>query len=130
MACFEREDFASGTSSRSTKLLWGGSRYLVQALVALFHYDLRLIRKPVVTIEAFLADFRMVLNCHRERTFLMSKQPHLTKWIPIAVPLTSWLICPHHLDIPWQPLDLLESSHCSSSFMTFYRGLTVLPLMS
>lgn len=24
--CVEREDFSSGTSSRSTKLLWGGSR--------------------------------------------------------------------------------------------------------
>ena len=32
----EREDFASGTSSRSTKLLWGGSRYLVNALINLF----------------------------------------------------------------------------------------------
>lgn len=94
MACFEREDFASGTSSRSTKLLWGGSRYLVQALVALFHYDLRLIRKPVATVEAFLADFRMVLNCHRERTFMMSKQSHLTSWLPIAVPFTSWILWP------------------------------------
>ncbi len=28
--CLEMEDFSSGTSSRSTKLLWGGSRYLVQ----------------------------------------------------------------------------------------------------
>ena len=28
--CIEMEDFSSGTSSRSTKLLWGGSRYLVQ----------------------------------------------------------------------------------------------------
>ena len=24
VACVEREDFASGTSSRSTKLIWGG----------------------------------------------------------------------------------------------------------
>lgn len=36
MCCLEGEDFASGSSSRSTKLLWAGSRYLVQALVKLF----------------------------------------------------------------------------------------------
>ena len=41
VACVEREDFSSGTSSRSTKLIWGGSRYLVQALVSLFHFDLK-----------------------------------------------------------------------------------------
>lgn len=35
VVCIEREDFSSGTSSRSTKLLWGGSRYLVGALVSL-----------------------------------------------------------------------------------------------
>jgi glycerol-3-phosphate dehydrogenase len=94
VACFEREDFASGTSSRSTKLIWGGSRYLVQALVTLFSLDLRLIRRPRESIDAFMRDFRMVLNCHRERVFLLKQQPHLTNWLPIAVPLTSWLLWP------------------------------------
>lgn len=36
VACLEREDFGSGTSSRSTQLLWGGSRYLVQAFVGMY----------------------------------------------------------------------------------------------
>ena len=31
VACIERADFSSGTSSRSTKLIWAGSRYLVNA---------------------------------------------------------------------------------------------------
>lgn len=35
-ACVERSDFSAGTSSRSTKLIWAGSRYLVQAMVKLF----------------------------------------------------------------------------------------------
>ena len=39
--CIEKEDFASGTSSRSTKLIWGGSRYLVQAFASLLNHDLR-----------------------------------------------------------------------------------------
>jgi glycerol-3-phosphate dehydrogenase len=92
--CVEREDFASATSSRSTKLLWGGSRYLVQALVSLFNFDLRLLRSPVQTVRKFMEEFKMVLNCHRERTFMMLKQPHLTHWLPIAVPLDRWFIWP------------------------------------
>ncbi len=91
-ACIEREDFASGTSSRSTKLLWGGSRYLVQAMTSLI--SPKLLTSPLTTIERFLADFRMVQNCHRERSFLLQTQPHLTWWMPIAVPLKDWLIWP------------------------------------
>ena len=94
VALVEQEDFASGTSSRSTKLIWGGSRYLVQALINLFHFDLRLLRSPKNTIQSFAADFKMVLNCHRERKFLLTKQPHLTSWLPIAVPLTKWVLWP------------------------------------
>lgn len=91
-ACVEKEDFSSGTSSRSTKLIWGGSRYLVQALISLFSTNV--IVDPVRTIKKFSADFKMVLNCHRERKFLLQTQPHLTWWLPIAVPLKSWLIWP------------------------------------
>ncbi len=92
MACIEQEDFSSGTSSRSTKLLWGGSRYLVQAFVNLL--STKLISSPAETIKRFTADFKMVMNCHRERKFMLEQQPHLTKWLPIAVPLNRWLIFP------------------------------------
>jgi glycerol-3-phosphate dehydrogenase len=85
VACIEREDFASGTSSRSTKLLWGGSRYLVQAFVTLLSTSL--IKNPIATVRRFVEDFTMVMNCHRERVFMLKQQPHLTKWLPIAVPL-------------------------------------------
>lgn len=91
-ACVEKEDFSSGTSSRSTKLIWGGSRYLVQALISLFGPNV--IMNPSATITKFVADFKMVLNCHRERKFLLETQPHLTWWVPIAVPLKSWLLWP------------------------------------
>lgn len=66
----------------------------MQAFVTLFHHDLRLLRSPRNTIKRFTEDFRMVLNCHRERKFLLDTQPHLTNWLPIAVPLTKWLIWP------------------------------------
>lgn len=92
VACVEREDFASGTSSRSTKLLWGGSRYLVQAFVSLLSPSL--ITSPITTVKNFIEEFRLVMNCHRERRFLLTTQPHLTQWLPIAVPLDKWFIWP------------------------------------
>lgn len=92
VACIEREDFSSGTSSRSTKLIWGGSRYLVQAFVNLL--STKLFTSPAESIKRFKDDFRMVMNCHRERSFLLQEQPHLTKWLPIAVPLNRWLLYP------------------------------------
>ena len=79
VVCIDREDFSSGTSSRSTKLIWGGSRYLVQALISLFSPNI--IFHPITTIKKFKADFKMVLNCHRERKFLLVNQPHLTHWV-------------------------------------------------
>ena len=91
---------AAGTSSRSTKLIWGGSRYLVQALVSLFNFDLRLLRSPKKTINNFLEEFRMVMNCHKERKFLLDTQPHLTNWLPIAVPLKTWIIWPPPFGYP------------------------------
>jgi hypothetical protein len=36
----------------------------------------------------------MVLNCHKERRFLMDTQPHLTNWLALAVPMTSWILWP------------------------------------
>lgn len=66
----------------------------MQAFVSLFNSDGRLFRKPSATINSFISDFKMVLNCHRERRFLLSEQPHLTSWLPIAVPLSKWLLWP------------------------------------
>lgn len=94
VACVEREDFASGTSSRSTKLIWAGSRYLVNACVSLFSSDLRLLREPITTLSKFFSEVKMVQNCHRERRFLLESQPHLTNWVPIAVPFSKWIIWP------------------------------------
>ena len=94
VVCIEMEDFSSGTSSRSTKLIWGGSRYLVQAFINLLNSDLRLLKSPIQTVKKFMEDFKMVLNCHRERKFLLDTQPHLTNWLPIAVPLTKWIQWP------------------------------------
>jgi glycerol-3-phosphate dehydrogenase len=65
VALLEKEDFASGTSSRSTKLIWAGSRYLVLGLVKLF--SLNLLWSPLKTVDEFWGTFKMVLGCHQER---------------------------------------------------------------
>jgi glycerol-3-phosphate dehydrogenase len=62
VALVERADFASGTSSRSSKLIHGGLRYLQ-------NFDLGLVR------EALL-----------ERSLLVELAPHLVRPLPLVVP--------------------------------------------
>ena len=61
VALLERADYASGTSSRSSKLVHGGLRYLQ-------HFDLGLVR------EALL-----------ERQLLVALAPHLVRPLPLVV---------------------------------------------
>lgn len=63
----EARDFASGTSSRSTKLIHGGIRYLAQGDVGLVH-------------EAAI-----------ERATLNHIAPHLARRIKVVLPAQSWL---------------------------------------
>ncbi|HEX2706306.1 MAG TPA: glycerol-3-phosphate dehydrogenase/oxidase, partial [Candidatus Lustribacter sp.] len=65
----EQRDFASGTSSRSSKLIHGGLRYL----------------------EMF--DFRLVAEALKERGLLLTRlAPHLVRPVPFLYPLTKPLI--------------------------------------
>jgi glycerol-3-phosphate dehydrogenase len=63
----EQEDFAKGTSSRSTKLVHGGVRYLAQGNISL------------------------VKEALKERGLLLKNAPHLTKNESIIIPCYSWL---------------------------------------
>ncbi|KAL6950791.1 hypothetical protein ACO0QE_000072 [Hanseniaspora vineae] len=65
----EMNDFSSGTSSKSTKLIHGGVRYLEKAVFQLSKSQLDLV------IEA--------LN---ERQHMISTAPHLCKVLPIMIP--------------------------------------------
>lgn len=62
----EAVDFAKGTSSRSTKLVHGGVRYLAQGNVSL------------------------VFEALRERGILLRNAPHLCKVLPLVVPAYRW----------------------------------------
>ena len=62
----EKHDFAKGTSSRSTKLVHGGVRYLAQG-------NVKLVREAL-----------------RERGLLLKNAPHLTRRQAFVVPAYSW----------------------------------------
>jgi glycerol-3-phosphate dehydrogenase len=62
-ALVEAEDFASGTSSKSSKLIHGGLRYLQQR------------------------DYRLVYEALHERQRLLSNAPHLVHPLPFLIPL-------------------------------------------
>ncbi|KAF5395018.1 Glycerol-3-phosphate dehydrogenase [Paragonimus heterotremus] len=66
----EKFDFASGTSSRSTKLIHGGVRYLQKAI---FNLDVE--------------QFRMVNEALSERANLIDIAPHLAYPLPIMLPV-------------------------------------------
>jgi hypothetical protein len=85
----------------------GGSRYLAQAFISLLNFDLRLLKSPYETISTFWSEYNMVLNCHRERLFLLQKQSHLVSWIPIAVPFDRWFVWPPPFNYPPASLSAL-----------------------
>jgi glycerol-3-phosphate dehydrogenase len=68
----EREDFGKGTSSRSTKLVHGGVRYLEQGNISL------------------------VMEALKERGLLRQNAPHLVHDLPFVVPNYSWWEAPFY----------------------------------
>jgi glycerol-3-phosphate dehydrogenase len=80
VALVERGDFSSGTSSRSTKLIHGGVRYLESAIK---HLD----RK----------EFHLVTDALHERKTLLTIAPHLTRPLPLVTPLYTWMDVPYYL---------------------------------
>mmetsp|Transcript_5405 Transcript_5405/g.13577 ORF Transcript_5405/g.13577 Transcript_5405/m.13577 type:complete len:781 (-) Transcript_5405:24-2366(-) len=91
-ACIERGDFASETSSRSTKLIWAGIKYMATATSTLLSANF--FTSPVQTVKDFYGEMKMVFHCHQERQFMMDQQRHLCNWVPIAMPFTEWHISP------------------------------------
>lgn len=141
VACVERGDFASETSSRSTKLIWAGIRYMATATAALL--TPKLLTKPVATVNDFLGEMSMVLHCHNERRYMIEKQQHLCHWIPIAVPFTSWYVSPapmgHWLfgffpilaPVVFKMYDALSAFSCPPSYiMTPKQAKTAFPTLS
>ena len=68
----ESHDFAKGTSSRATKLVHGGVRYLAQG------------------------NFALVREALHERTTLLANAPHLAQALPFVMPLYRWWEAPFY----------------------------------
>jgi glycerol-3-phosphate dehydrogenase len=72
VALFESHDFAKGTSSRATKLVHGGVRYLAQGNISL------------------------VREALHERTTLLANAPHLAQPLPFVMPSYAWWEAPFY----------------------------------
>ena len=70
VALVERDDFSSGTSSKSTKLVHGGVRYLQKAFMELDYEQYKLVRESL----------------HERRIFLQTA-PYLSAMLPIMLPI-------------------------------------------
>lgn len=77
-ALVELDDFSSGTSSRSTKLIHGGVRYLQSAILK-FDFE----------------QYKMVREALFERANLLEIAPHVSSALPIMLPLYKWYQVPY-----------------------------------
>ena len=113
VAMVERDDFSSGTSSKSTKLVHGGVRYLEKAVWNLDYNQYKLVKEAL-----------------QERKFFLDTAPHLSMWIPIMLPIYSWWKAPYYW-LGTKCYDLLAGHHNieSSYFLTHSKALDAFPML-
>ncbi len=101
---FESHDFAKGTSSRATKLVHGGVRYLAQGNIAL------------------------VREALHERTTLLANAPHLAQPLEFVMPSYAWWQTPFY-GIGLKMYDLLagKAGLGATEFLSRSRTLQLLP---
>lgn len=78
VALVEKNDFSEGTSSRSTKLVHGGVRYLEMAVKKLDRVQYNLVKDGL-----------------RERGLLLKNARHLSNRLSLVTPLYNWLDVPY-----------------------------------
>ncbi|KAF2117713.1 mitochondrial glycerol-3-phosphate dehydrogenase-like protein [Lophiotrema nucula] len=113
VALVERDDFSSGTSSKSTKLVHGGVRYLEKAVWNLDYNQ-----------------YALVVEALRERRYFLDTAPHLSSWLPIMIPIQKWWQAPYF----WAGTkfyDFLAGSENieSSYFLTKSKALDAFPML-
>lgn len=109
----ERDDFSSGTSSKSTKLVHGGVRYLEKAFWELDYNQYALVKEAL-----------------RERKYFLQTAPHLSSWLPIMIPLDKWWKAPYF----WagtKAYDFLAGAEGieSSYFLSKSKALDAFPML-
>ncbi|KAG5437057.1 hypothetical protein PCANB_001178 [Pneumocystis canis] len=113
VALVEKYDFSSGTSSKSTKLVHGGIRYLEKAVMKL-DYD----------------QYALVNEALRERSTFLRIAPHLVFIFPIMIPIYKWWQIPYF----WagvKAYDYLAGKENikSSYFLTKKKALEFFPML-
>lgn len=113
VAVVERGDFSCGTSSKSTKLVHGGVRYLEKAVWNLDYSQYQLVKEAL-----------------KERTYFLQTAPHLSMWLPIMLPLDRWWKAPYY----WAGTkfyDFLAGSEGieSSYFLTKSKAIDAFPML-
>ncbi|KAG5518199.1 hypothetical protein PMAC_003385 [Pneumocystis sp. 'macacae'] len=113
VALVEKYDFSSGTSSRSTKLVHGGIRYLEKAVMKL-DYD----------------QYSLVHEALCERMTFLRIAPHLAFASPIMIPIYKWWKIPYF----WAGVkvyDYLAGSKNikSSYFLTKKKVMEIFPML-
>ena len=96
VALFEQSDFAKGTSSRSTKLVHGGVRYLQQGNVSL------------------------VMEALSERGRLLQNAPHLVSDLAFIVPSYEWWQSPFY-GVGLKVYDLLAGKYIRRGVVEMHR---------
>ncbi|KAI0344433.1 DAO-domain-containing protein [Trametopsis cervina] len=79
VALVEKSDFSSGTSSKSTKLVHGGVRYLQKAVMELDYEQYKLVKEAL----------------HERRIFLQTA-PYLSAMLPIMLPIYKYWQVPYY----------------------------------
>ncbi|KAI3653941.1 hypothetical protein MP228_001888 [Amoeboaphelidium protococcarum] len=113
VALVERDDFASGTSSKSTKLVHGGVRYLEKAV---WNLDWE--------------QYKLVQEALSERFTVLKIAPYLTSQLPIMCPIYKWYLLPYY----WagtKAYDLVAGSRGleSSYLLTKTKALKEFPML-
>ena len=113
VALVERDDFSSGTSSKSTKLVHGGVRYLEKAVWNLDYNQYELVREAL-----------------RERKYFLDIAPHLSSWLPTILPIRKWYEAPY-LWAGTKLYDFLAGSEGpeGSYFLTKHKTLNAFPTL-
>ncbi|OAT10915.1 glycerol-3-phosphate dehydrogenase [Blastomyces gilchristii SLH14081] len=115
VALVERDDFSSGTSSKSTKLVHGGVRYLEKAILNLDYNQYKLVKEAL-----------------HERKYFLDIAPHLSTWLPTLLPIRTWWQAPY-LWAGTKMYDLLaghQGSPEGSYFMTKNRAMGAFPTLN
>ncbi|TFK52388.1 DAO-domain-containing protein [Heliocybe sulcata] len=113
VALVERDDFSSGTSSKSTKLVHGGVRYLQKAVMELDYEQ-----------------YKLVTEALHERKIFLETAPYLSHMLPIMLPIYKYWQVPYYW-VGCKMYDVLAGKENmeSSYLMSKGKALETFPML-